>query len=177
MVGRDAIAENAERPRAFDLANGTRLQGEAGKKWRLLDVRAPGIPFIHRPGAGWDFIPFRVLAGKIAVQSPKDFRRQGRLHLVADFLQGGPNVLQINLAAIPALADGFAAEVNVHPAGKRKSHDEGRGHQKVGLDALMHAGFEVAVAGKDGSGDQIVFGNGFVHRNCRCKSCSHSRPD
>ena len=39
--------------------------------------------------------------------------------------------------------------------------NERRGHQEVGADILMHAGFEVAIAREDAGGNQIARRDGF----------------
>ena len=104
------------------------------------------------------------MLGKIAIKLAENFGFQRRLHLVADFLQGRPNVLEINVLAVFAFAERFFAQVNIHAAGEREGDDQRRGHQEIRFDALMHAGFEIAIAGKDRGGDKIVFGNGFINR-------------
>ena len=48
-------------------------------------------------------------------------------------------------------------QVEIDPAGEREGDHERRRHEEVGLDVLMDARFEVAIAGKDGGGDEIEF--------------------
>ena len=54
------------------------------------------------------------------------------------------------------LAQRILGQIDVHASGDREGDDERRAHQEVGFDALMHARFEVAIAGQNAGGDQIV---------------------
>ena len=131
-----------------------------------MNVGAVGVPLIDVASRGGDFVPLGVLLGEIAVELAKDFGFEGCLHLVANFLQGGPDVLEKDFAAVLALANRFFAQVNVHPARQGKGDHERRRHEEVGLDALVNARFEIAIARKDRGGDEIVFANRFVN-GCR----------
>jgi len=59
--------------------------------------------------------------------------------------------------------------------------NERRGHQEVGTDILMHAGFKVAIARENASGNEIVLGDGFFQSGMKragiadTLSCSRSR--
>ena len=72
--------------------------------------------------------------------------------------------LQENVLAVLALAERFAAQVNVHAARQRERDDQRRRHEEVRLDVLMHARLEIAVAGQHGRGDQIVLDDGVLDR-------------
>ena len=48
-------------------------------------------------------------------------------------------------------------KVDIDAPRERERDDERRRHEKVRLDVLMHARLEIAIAGKNGSGDEIVF--------------------
>src|SRR5581483_9091641 len=58
MVGRHAVAEDAERARAPDLVNFTRLQTKLCEERRLLNVGAFAIPLVHIADARRNFVPF-----------------------------------------------------------------------------------------------------------------------
>ncbi len=88
------------------------------------------------------------------------------MHLVAHFLQGRPNVLEINILAVFAFAERFVGHVDIDAAGEREGDDQRRRHEEIGLDALMHARFEIAVAGQHRGGDEVVLADGFVD-GCR----------
>src|SRR6184192_1724760 len=133
-----------------------------GKEWRLLNVGAVSIPFIDVAVSCRDFVPFWILFGEIAIKFAKDFRLESGLHLVADFLEGRPDFAQKDLFAIFAFANGIFAQIDVHPPGESESHHERWRHEEIRLDALMDAGFEIAIAGKDGGGNEIVFRNGII---------------
>ena len=80
-----------------------------------------------------------------------------RLHRVAHFLQSRPEIAQENVWPSLSLPSGSSVKVDIDATGQRERDDERRRHQEVRLDVLMHARFEIAIAGKDGSGHQIVF--------------------
>ena len=71
--------------------------------------------------------------------------------------------------------------LSTRPARAKATTSIGR-HQEVGLDPLVDAGLEVAVAGEDGRDVQVVAGRwpprsrAAGGRCCRCRSCSRRRP-
>src|SRR6185437_11976199 len=104
-----AVAENAQWPRALDLADFARLQTEVREEWRFLDICALGIPLVHVAGARRDFVPLRILPGEVAVQFLEHLRLQRELHLLGDFLESGPDIFQHDRLAILASTERFAA--------------------------------------------------------------------
>ncbi len=152
----------AERARAGDGRDAAGLQRKVREERRLLDVGGFAIPLIHVAGAGRDFVPFGILRGEILVKLAEHFRLQRGLHEVADFLQARPDVLQENRLAVLAGAERVVDEVNIHAARERERDDERRRHEEVRLDVLVDARLEIAVAGKHGCGDQIIFHHGIL---------------
>ena len=142
MVGRDAVAENAERLGAFDFRNRAGLHPEVGEEWRVLDVCALGIPLVRCADGGRDFSPSRVGRGKIFVKRSKHFRLKRGLHRRLDFGQCRPDVFEKDVAG-----DWFGGQVNVRAPRERKRHHQWRRHQEVRLHVLMDARLEVAVTG------------------------------
>ena len=55
------------------------------------------------------------------------------------------------------LADRVAREIDMNSAGQRERDNQRRRHQKIRLDVLMHARFEISISRKDRSCNQIVF--------------------
>ena len=55
------------------------------------------------------------------------------------------------------LADRIIRQIKIDASGERKGHDQRRRHEEVRLDVLMHARFEISIAGKNRGRDQIVF--------------------
>ena len=156
MVGGHAVAENGERPGALDLVNLPRLQGEVIKKGRLLDVGALRVPFIHVADARGNLVPFRVLPGEIAVEILKNFRLERRPHQIAYFPHARPNVFQQDRLAVLAVAQRFAAQVDINAAGQSKRDDQRWRHEKIGFDALMDARLEIAIAGKHRRRHEVI---------------------
>ena len=124
---------------------------------RLVNVIALLVPLINLAGARRDFVPLRILLGEVAIEPAENFRRERGLHRVADFRQRRPEIAQENVLAVFVLAERFVRQVEIDAAGERKGDDQRRRHEEVRLDVLMHARFEIAVAGKDRGRDEIVF--------------------
>jgi len=75
----------------------------------------------------------------------------------------GPNVLQIHRLAGRVRAEGVFGQVNINRPGQSVGDDERRGGEVIGFDIRVDAAFKVAVAGKDGGGDQVVLVDGGRH--------------
>ena len=67
----------------------------------------------------------------------------------------GQRSLRKTSRPFPVLAEWVLCQIKIDPAGEGKGHHERRRHEEVGLDVLMDARLEVAIAGKDGGGDEI----------------------
>ena len=81
-------------------------------------------------------------------------------------LKRGPEFLQVDGLAVSVGAERLGIQVDIDLAGEREGDDERRRHEEVGLDAGMHPGLEIAVAGKHAGGDEIGLGDGLVdHRD------------
>ena len=149
----------ARAPRMSSICPG--LHREIFEERRLVNVIALLVPLINFAGARRDFVPLRILIGEVAIESAENFRRERGLHGVANFLQGRPEIAQESFFAVFVLADRIFRQIEIDPAGERESDDQRRRHEKVRLDVLMHARFEIAIAGKDRGRDEIVFVNRF----------------
>src|SRR5262249_7227501 len=74
----------------------------------------------------------------------------------ADLPRAGPDVFKVDVLAVFALTDRLFGHIDVDAPGQRERDDQRRRHQEVGLDRLMYAGLEVAVARQDARRDQVV---------------------
>ena len=162
MIGRHAVAKDAERARAFDLADAAGGHSEPREERRLLHVGALLVPLEHVTDGAGDFVPLRILRSEVGVELAENFRRERGAHHVADFLLARPDVAEKNGRSVFSGADGLARKINVHAARERECDDERRRHEEVRLDVLMHARLEVAVAREHARGDEIVLRHGFL---------------
>ncbi len=153
VVGRDGIAENAERARAGDRHDGPGLHPEPIEERRLLDVVALRVPLVYAARAGGDLVPLRVLPGEVGVELAEDFRREGGGHRFANFLQARPEFAEVDRRAVGACPERFVRHVDVDPARERERDNERRRHEEVRADALVHARFEIPVPGEHRRGD------------------------
>jgi len=78
----------------------------------------------------------------------------------SDFFLSGPDSQRDFGWYVFAGAEGVFVQINVDAACDSKSYDQRRGHQVVGADFGVDATFEVAVAGEDGSDDEVLFFDG-----------------
>jgi hypothetical protein len=61
----------------------------------------------------------------------------------------GPNLAQVNVLAVASPApSGSVDKSRSTRAGDRERNHQRRAHQEIRFDALMHARFEVSIAGK-----------------------------
>ena len=128
-----------------------------------MNVIALFVPLINVAGARRNFVPFRILVGKIAVKTPERLRCERRSHGVANLLQGGPEVAQEGFFSCFIFPERFARKIQIHAPGQGKGHDERRRHEKIRLDVLVHPRFEVAVSGQNGGGHEIVVADGLLN--------------
>ena len=80
MIGRHAVAENAQGAGAFDLPDFPGLQSKFLEEGRLLDIGAVGVPLIDVARLRRDLVPLRILLGEIAIEPAKHLRLEGRVH-------------------------------------------------------------------------------------------------
>src|SRR5438552_7735768 len=100
VVGRYRVAENPKRAGAADLLDMPGLHGEILEKWRLVDVIAFFIPLINVARARWNFVPLRILTGKIAIELTESFRGERGLHDVPDFAESRPEIAKKRFVAV-----------------------------------------------------------------------------
>src|SRR5439155_15434036 len=95
VVGRYRIAEEHKRARAANLPDRRRLEGEAIKKGRLLDVSRFGLPAEKFPARDRNRIPRRVAVPNVGVDLTKHLRADRALRGGKDFLLRWPNVAKV----------------------------------------------------------------------------------
>ena len=157
VIRRYGITKNSQRPRVPNLLDLSRRHREVLKEGRLVDVIALLIPLVNLSRARWYFVPFRILPGEIAVEPAENFRRQRRLHGVANFLEAWPEIAQENFLAIGTFPHRLFRKVEIDAARQGEGDHEGRRHQEIRFDVLVDARFKIAVPGKDRSRDEIKF--------------------
>ena len=125
------------------------LHGEILEKWRLVDVIAFFIPLINVARARWNFVPLRILTGKIAIELTESFRGERGLHDVPDFAESRPEIAKKRFVAVLVFSDRVAREIDMDPTGQGEGDNQRRRHQEIRFDMLMHARFEIAIARKN----------------------------
>ena len=74
MVGRDRVAEDAERFCADDFGDVARCWRKAVEERWLLDVGRVAIPLVDIAGGGFDFVPLWILVGEAGVEALEHIR-------------------------------------------------------------------------------------------------------
>ena len=147
MIRRDGVAKNAERSRAANLRDSAWSHREVFEEWRLMKVVALLVPLVNLTCARRDLVPLRILPGEIAVKPLKNFRRERRLHRVADLLETRPKITQKNFATVRSLAHRVRRKVEIDAARQGERDDQRRRHQKIRLNVLMDTRFKIPIAG------------------------------
>ena len=85
--------------------------------------------------------------------------------MLADLFHRRPDVAQINILAVASSwPSGSFDKILFDGAGERERDDQRRAHQEIRFDALVHARFEIAIAGKHAGRDQIMIGDDVFNR-------------
>src|SRR5438045_9338928 len=99
-----------------------------------MNVVALLVPLVNVAGAGWNFVPLRILIGEIAIKFAENFRRKRGLHGVAHFFQARPETAQKNVLSAFFLADPPFCQSKINSARKRDTGYQPWEHQEIALD-------------------------------------------
>src|SRR5215213_3325252 len=113
---------------------------------RLANVSRLCFPLVNVARAARNLVPKRILFGKVAVEPAVSLRIESRAHQPFDLLHGGPYVAQVKFFTVFAGSDRICREIEIDTSCNCKSNNKRRAHQKVCLDALVHACLEVSIA-------------------------------
>ena len=102
------------------------------------------------------------MVGEIAIKFAKHFRLECRLHRLSDFTQARPQIAQKSLFPVFIFAERFSRKIDIYPASQRKRDHQGRRHQKIRLDVLMHARLKISIPRKHRGCNQIEFVDRFL---------------
>ena len=127
-----------------------------------MNVIALLVPLINVARAGWNLVPFRILVRKIAIKFAERFRCERGLHDVPDFAESRPQIAKESFFTVLVLGKRVAGKINVNSARQGERDHQRRRHQKIRLDMLMHACFEIPISRKNRSCNQIVFVDRFL---------------
>ena len=150
VVGGDAVAEEREHTRAFDVAAArAALRSDAFEERRAADVRRVGIPRVAVAGRRVERAPALVAVedrGVVAAEHLGVEHRRRRPRATSS--SPGQMSRRYTGAPVSSCAERLVDEVDVHRARERVRDDERRRrevvHPAVGVDAAL----EVAVAGQ-----------------------------
>ncbi len=161
VIGRDAIAKDAEDARAADFAQRRKFGLEIGEERWILYIGRFGIPRECFTAADRNRVPRRIAVKDVAVRFREHRRVNRRRHRVGDLFLRGPQVAQENRLAILARAQRLAIEIDVRRPRERVRDDERRRREEICLDLWMHAPLEIAIPGNHRRGDEISFHHRF----------------
>src|SRR4030095_7599411 len=104
VIGRDGVAENAQRARPPDFGDVAGLHGKAFEEGRVMNVIAFLVPLINVTCARWNFVPLRVLLCEITIEFAERFRCECGLHGVPDLAKSRPEIAKESFFAVLVLA-------------------------------------------------------------------------
>src|SRR5580693_1984408 len=157
VVGGDAVAEHREDARALDVFYRRRFDLHTLEVGSAADVCGIFFPGVSLTFGNLEAAPALVALKNFSISFRKHLRGHRLLDGLVYFALHGPDVGEVDRVAVPALADGLGAEVDVDASGEREGYDQRRRHQIIGADFRVDAAFEVAIAGEHGSDHQIFF--------------------
>ena len=92
MVGRNGVPKNAEAAGGVHGRDRRRLKGKVFEEGRFLDIGAFTIPRVSLAWFARDFVPSRILLGKVTIQFLENLRLQRGFHREANLVSAGPQV-------------------------------------------------------------------------------------
>ena len=84
------------------------------------------------------------------------------MHRVADFAESRPQIAKESVFAVLVPAEWIPGKINVNSTREGEGDNQRRRHQKIRLNMLVHARFEISISRKDRSSNQIVLVNGLL---------------
>ena len=184
VVGRDAVAEQRQHPRARDVGRAARARSvRLFEERRVADVRGVGVPREPVAGRHRQRPPPLVARRTRRRTAPRTSRRvTDAQHRLLDLRSRRPDVPQVAPACRRvAVPSGSVVRSIVIAPGQRVGHDQRRRGEVVRPHLRLDAPLEVAVAAQHRGDDQVPrLGLAprpprAAGRCCRCRSCSRSR--
>jgi len=126
VVGRDRVCEEAHDARIMHIFERCRCIGQLFKVRRVLNIGAVIVPPVCFAFACFDGLPVAVAFEYVAVAFAEHFWSHSCTDRIGDLFIGWPDVLQIDVFAILAFADGLFGEVFRHRASKGVGHNQWR---------------------------------------------------
>ncbi|GJE04384.1 hypothetical protein GMJLKIPL_6346 [Methylobacterium isbiliense] len=156
VVGGDRVEEQAEDPGADDVGDRRRGLLHAHEVGRVLHVGGAGVPGEGLGRGDLHRLPVLVAAEDVGVARLEQAGRDGLLDEGVHLGRGGPDVLQVDRVPVRVGAERVLGEVDLHRAGERVGHHEGRRGEVVRPHVRIHPALEVAVAREHGGRDDVV---------------------
>ena len=159
MVGGDHVAQKGHDARALDVVDRAGLGPHIFEIGRVLHVGGGERPVIDFAVGRLHAAPLLIALEDIGIFALKGVARHGCFHQFGDFRLTRPDVFEEHVLAVAVLAQRLGRQVDIQRAGQRIGHHQRRGGEVVGAHIRADPPFKVAVAGQDGSGDQIACRN------------------
>ncbi len=164
VVGRDRIAELAERPGTLDVGEPARDLAHAVEVGRIAHVGRLVVPRIGQAGLGLDAAPELVALEHVGVALLEGLDGDELVDQLLDFHVRWPDVLEVDRLAVLADADRILGDIDLHRAGQRVAHHQHRRGEIVGPGQWVDATLEVAVARQHGADHEIGIGDRLGYR-------------
>jgi hypothetical protein len=161
VVGRDRIQKQAKDAAVDDVLDRLAAFRHVVEVRRVLHIGGAIVPLVGQSALDRDLAPQRVAFEHVRIFAREHLLADALAHDRRDLAAGGPDVAQIDLAAVLIGAERRLGDIDLHRAGKRISDDQRRRGKVIGPYVGIHAALEIAIAGEYRRGDQIVLVDGF----------------
>ena len=170
MVGRNRIAKDTQSTRACYAGRCSfgrhrkvgkeRWFGDVGRFWPVVDLTFSNALYAFPQLAGCTF--------DVGIIVFEGFCIHRKFHQLTDLLASRPDIAEVHVAhfAIGTFtsADRLRHQIDIHISGNGIGHYQRWRCQEIRLDVRMNARLKVAITRQYGGGNDIVFGDNFVHR-------------
>ncbi len=163
VVGRHAVRQDSQRPRADHVRHAARFRRHILEKAGMADIGRAIVPLVGQAGRGLDVLPRLVAGEDIVVALAEHLGRQDRVENLLYLAIGRPDVLEEDIVAVGVLPDRIVVDVHQHGAGEGIGNDQWRRGQVVELGQRMHPALEVTVAGQNCANADIAVDDGLVY--------------
>ena len=164
MIGGHAVAQNRQRPQAFQIAQRRGLQRHALKIRRVLDVGGFVVPRVKIAFRNRQRAPVLIAGKNVRVLIVKHVARNRLAHGLFHFLRRRPNVAQVHRLSRLVVAQRLVHDIEIHAPGQRVRHHQRRRCQIIRAAQRIDPSFEIPVAAQDRNRDQIIFLDRFSNR-------------
>ena len=159
VIGRNAVPEHHEAPRAGDVIDRACLRRHPVEVRRPAHICRFGIPREEGPRGDRQLSPPLISGEDVGIRAAEAVAVDTLPYKLGDLGRSWPEVAQKDIAALAILPERLRCQVNVDPPGNGVGYDERRRGEIVRLHLRMDPRLEVAIARQNRAGDETALGD------------------